>query len=213
MAHHHPHEKPTHRMKKLLRALEPLSHNPLFVALVTLGLGGYGLFIFQTAAENQKQMRQARFDALRDIENLHATMITNLDLLAKARCDLISQRLTPAEINQRSSELQDRLSRTREQAEAMIFRIEAVFSPSLSLPWYRRAIRKWSRDSYVAPREIESDDVLGLYQDLYSFYSRNEAVALAKAWQIPMGIRCESDDNSWRRPESCGNCRSLWLES
>ena len=169
--------------------------NPLVVALFT-GFLSYCLFILQTQVEKEKQLNQARFAALQDVTGLYGAMTSNLDQLIKARCELMDHRLTKAEINERSKEMQERLSKTRELAGALTFRLAALFSPDP--PWYRRIYTRLRREILPAdPKRIVPEDGLFLFSDFYEYYRGFETRAFKRASLIPVGVSCAADDTSY----------------
>ncbi|MFA5034120.1 MAG: hypothetical protein WC614_14020 [bacterium] len=168
------------------------SHNPLWVSLITVAIGSFGLLALQTHVEQEKQLQQARLEVVRDIAELYGEMIGTLNHFNKARCELMDRRLGKAEINLRSNEMQERMSKIQVQAQVLTFRIATLFEPRE--PWYRRSFPKVFRLSPCRPREKAA---LELFQGFYQFYDGFERKALALASKIPDGVPCEADDNSY----------------
>lgn len=172
------------------------SHNPLFVAGFTALVGAVA-FVVQTNVQHSNELLHARLGVLNEMSGLYGSMTSNLDQLGKARCEMMDKRLSAVEVNTRSSEIQDRLARTREQVTALTFRLAALFSPRT--PWYRRYYNRAKRGLFPPDpaKEKYKDDLLYDFQQFYQYYLDFETQGVALTRKIPVGISCASDDMSY----------------
>jgi len=155
------------------------------------------MFILQTQVERENQLHLAQLTALNDVTALYGQMLSNIDCLGKARCELLMGRLnSTAAKNQRSSEMQERLSKTSEHAGALTFRVAALFGANP--PWYKRIylrLTKPFREPHI--QKNMPDDLLSHFQDFHHFYLDYQDQAMFRVLKIPQGVSCEADDNSY----------------
>lgn len=190
-------------LKAPIRGLDSIAkvilENPLGKILAS-AVVGYSIFLLQTQVQREIQLQQARFTALQETTGLYGQMLANLDELERTRCEAMSGVLTASDLKLRSSEIQSRLSKTREIAETTKLKIAVLFSPAI--PFYERGwnalVRKISGPKY-RPKDFSpsGDNSLHIFQEFNQLYVVTAGKAVQRASVIPKGIPCSADDVSY----------------